>query len=40
MQYHQWEPTGGSRGQERTKLSMLRRKVAERLVSAKTKRLC
>jgi 2-oxoglutarate dehydrogenase E2 component (dihydrolipoamide succinyltransferase) len=25
----------GSRGQERTKLSMLRRKVAERLVSAK-----
>jgi 2-oxoglutarate dehydrogenase E2 component (dihydrolipoamide succinyltransferase) len=33
-------PTGGSRGQERTKLSMLRRKVAERLVAAKTKRLC
>jgi len=28
-------PTGGSRGVERTKLSMLRRKVAERLVSAK-----
>ena len=28
-------PTGGSRGQERTKLSMLRRKVAERLVAAK-----
>ncbi|UOK43381.1 MULTISPECIES: 2-oxoglutarate dehydrogenase complex dihydrolipoyllysine-residue succinyltransferase [Flavobacterium] len=28
-------PTGGSRGAERTKLSMLRRKVAERLVSAK-----
>ena len=28
-------PTGGSRGNERTKLSMLRRKVAERLVSAK-----
>lgn len=28
-------PTGGSRGIERTKLSMLRRKVAERLVSAK-----
>src|SRR6187200_1996051 len=28
-------PTGGSRGSERTKLSMLRRKVAERLVSAK-----
>ncbi|WP_348823777.1 2-oxoglutarate dehydrogenase complex dihydrolipoyllysine-residue succinyltransferase [Flavobacterium aestuarii] len=28
-------PTGGNRGQERTKLSMLRRKVAERLVSAK-----
>ena len=28
-------PTGGSRGTERTKLSMLRRKVAERLVSAK-----
>ncbi|MFN8275057.1 MAG: 2-oxoglutarate dehydrogenase complex dihydrolipoyllysine-residue succinyltransferase [Flavobacteriaceae bacterium] len=27
--------TGGSRGSERTKLSMLRRKVAERLVSAK-----
>ncbi|MFN4199524.1 MAG: biotin/lipoyl-containing protein, partial [Flavobacterium sp.] len=28
-------PTGGSRGAERQKLSMLRRKVAERLVSAK-----
>jgi len=28
-------PTGGTRGTERTKLSMLRRKVAERLVSAK-----
>ncbi len=28
-------PTGGSRGIERVKLSMLRRKVAERLVSAK-----
>ncbi|MCF6129293.1 2-oxoglutarate dehydrogenase complex dihydrolipoyllysine-residue succinyltransferase [Flavobacterium sp. AS60] len=28
-------PTGGNRGSERTKLSMLRRKVAERLVSAK-----
>ncbi|AOW09010.1 2-oxoglutarate dehydrogenase complex dihydrolipoyllysine-residue succinyltransferase [Flavobacterium gilvum] len=28
-------PTGGNRGVERTKLSMLRRKVAERLVSAK-----
>ena len=28
-------PTGGSRGTEKTKLSMLRRKVAERLVSAK-----
>lgn len=28
-------PTGGSRGSERTKLSMLRRKVAERLVMAK-----
>jgi 2-oxoglutarate dehydrogenase E2 component (dihydrolipoamide succinyltransferase) len=28
-------PTGGSRGSERTKLSMLRRKVAERLVLAK-----
>lgn len=28
-------PTGSSRGSERTKLSMLRRKVAERLVSAK-----
>lgn len=28
-------PTGGSRGTERQKLSMLRRKVAERLVSAK-----
>ena len=28
-------PTGGSRGVERTKLSMLRRKVAERLVAAK-----
>ena len=28
-------PTGGSRGMERTKLSMLRRKVAERLVAAK-----
>ncbi|WP_046743983.1 2-oxoglutarate dehydrogenase complex dihydrolipoyllysine-residue succinyltransferase [Kordia zhangzhouensis] len=28
-------PTGGSRGSERKKLSMLRRKVAERLVSAK-----
>jgi len=28
-------PTGGSRGTERTKLSMLRRKVSERLVSAK-----
>lgn len=28
-------PTGGSRGETRTKLSMLRRKVAERLVSAK-----
>lgn len=28
-------PTGGSRGSERQKLSMLRRKVAERLVSAK-----
>lgn len=28
-------PTGGNRGQTRSKLSMLRRKVAERLVSAK-----
>jgi 2-oxoglutarate dehydrogenase E2 component (dihydrolipoamide succinyltransferase) len=28
-------PTGGSRGAERVKLSMLRRKVAERLVAAK-----
>ncbi|MEE9363850.1 MAG: 2-oxoglutarate dehydrogenase complex dihydrolipoyllysine-residue succinyltransferase [Cellulophaga sp.] len=28
-------PTGGSRGDKRTKLSMLRRKVAERLVAAK-----
>ncbi|MCM4169251.1 Dihydrolipoyllysine-residue succinyltransferase component of 2-oxoglutarate dehydrogenase complex [Arenibacter antarcticus] len=28
-------PTGGNRGQSRTKLSMLRRKVAERLVTAK-----
>jgi 2-oxoglutarate dehydrogenase E2 component (dihydrolipoamide succinyltransferase) len=28
-------PTGGSRGETRSKLSMLRRKVAERLVSAK-----
>jgi 2-oxoglutarate dehydrogenase E2 component (dihydrolipoamide succinyltransferase) len=28
-------PTGGSRGSERTKLSMLRRKVAQRLVSVK-----
>jgi 2-oxoglutarate dehydrogenase E2 component (dihydrolipoamide succinyltransferase) len=28
-------PTGGNRGMERTKLSMLRRKVAERLVAAK-----
>ena len=28
-------PTGGSRGTERTKLSMVRRKVAERLVAAK-----
>jgi 2-oxoglutarate dehydrogenase E2 component (dihydrolipoamide succinyltransferase) len=28
-------PTGGSRGMERVKLSMLRRKVAERLVAAK-----
>jgi 2-oxoglutarate dehydrogenase E2 component (dihydrolipoamide succinyltransferase) len=28
-------PTGGTRGSERTKLSMLRRKVAERLVVAK-----
>ena len=28
-------PTGGNRGSSRTKLSMLRRKVAERLVSAK-----
>lgn len=28
-------PTGGSRGTERTKLSMLRRKVSERLVAAK-----
>lgn len=28
-------PTGSNRGSERTKLSMLRRKVAERLVSAK-----
>lgn len=28
-------PTGGNRGSETTKLSMLRRKVAERLVSAK-----
>ncbi len=28
-------PTGGSRGTERSKLSMLRRKVAERLVAAK-----
>jgi len=28
-------PTSGNRGSERTKLSMLRRKVAERLVSAK-----
>ena len=28
-------PTGGSRGESRSKLSMLRRKVAERLVAAK-----
>jgi 2-oxoglutarate dehydrogenase E2 component (dihydrolipoamide succinyltransferase) len=28
-------PTGGNRGSERTKLSMVRRKVAERLVAAK-----
>ncbi|MBT8321386.1 MAG: 2-oxo acid dehydrogenase subunit E2, partial [Eudoraea sp.] len=28
-------PTGGNRGEARTKLSMLRRKVAERLVAAK-----
>ena len=28
-------PTGGNRGEERSKLSMLRRKVAQRLVSAK-----
>ncbi len=28
-------PTGGNRGSQRTKLSMLRRKVAERLVAAK-----
>ena len=28
-------PTGGNRGETRTKLSMLRRKVAERLVAAK-----
>ena len=28
-------PTGGNRGSERSKLSMLRRKVAERLVAAK-----
>ncbi|MDR0196075.1 MAG: 2-oxo acid dehydrogenase subunit E2, partial [Myroides sp.] len=28
-------PTGGSRGEERKKMSMLRRKVAERLVEAK-----
>jgi 2-oxoglutarate dehydrogenase E2 component (dihydrolipoamide succinyltransferase) len=28
-------PTGGNRGSNRTKLSMLRRKVAERLVAAK-----
>lgn len=28
-------PTGGNRGEKRSKLSMLRRKVAERLVSAK-----
>jgi 2-oxoglutarate dehydrogenase E2 component (dihydrolipoamide succinyltransferase) len=28
-------PTGGTRGESRTKLSMLRRKVAERLVAAK-----
>jgi 2-oxoglutarate dehydrogenase E2 component (dihydrolipoamide succinyltransferase) len=28
-------PTSGNRGSEKTKLSMLRRKVAERLVSAK-----
>ena len=28
-------PTGGTRGSQRTKLSMLRRKVAERLVAAK-----
>jgi 2-oxoglutarate dehydrogenase E2 component (dihydrolipoamide succinyltransferase) len=28
-------PTGGTRGERRTKLSMLRRKVAERLVAAK-----
>jgi 2-oxoglutarate dehydrogenase E2 component (dihydrolipoamide succinyltransferase) len=28
-------PTGGTRGSEKTKLSMLRRKVAERLVAAK-----
>jgi len=33
-------PTGGNRGSDRSKLSMLRRKVAERLVAAKTKRLC
>ena len=28
-------PTGGSRGTSRSKMSMLRRKVAERLVEAK-----
>ena len=33
-------PTGGNRGETRSKLSMLRRKVAERLVAVKTKLPC
>jgi 2-oxoglutarate dehydrogenase E2 component (dihydrolipoamide succinyltransferase) len=37
MQCFYGNSTGGSRGTERTKLSMLRRKVAERLVAAKKK---
>jgi hypothetical protein len=36
MQYHQWEPL--QEEAKSAKLSMLRRKVAERLVAVKTKR--
>ena len=35
MPYQQWVTAVGSRGTERKKMSMLRRKVAQRLVAVK-----